>query len=1431
MSRSASWASRRRSNKRISSKRRVLRLEHLEPRIALSGGDAVEVYNVPVVNVPQDDVSTAVYSDSLTEETPLSAAPVAPKDFNIAYCAALGIGDALSFRFDQPTEGMTWEVLENGLPIAVNTRYYNGLSEDTWETTINAKEFTFVNKQVQNPIILPSYYEYNLRANTAGNKYEVRLTNADGTITTFADYGRFIGTLTQTGTVTLLDYDMDVNYSEEGVTAVRAYEGEQVAALILDAGTKVTLDIADLGQRLEYTPTLDLKPAEFTVTTNRTGVVTTELSSVVDNHCTLTIDTAALAGNGGMVSVCIENTGATTTTAARYLGIVVKDRDGNVPTLSETLTIGAVNENNAPGQQFFRGDTVVYTEKEVQKEMANRVGFQQLDSQYIYLNGGPLTQPNGQPNDAAWRKSSGGYDGKKLIQSVRESMKFGALPTVVYYNIMCPNESQQVALDNIKNEPFLVGYFEDLKFTIQTIRSIANGATVAMVIEPDFLAYMMQSAKSGSTYADPSTIEAMTQAAYTAGLLPDPGASERLPNTLPGFVEAINRGMRYLATTTEGTTDVPFNLEYGWKFNLWAYEVPGVSSLMKATDSLGWEDGRTAIANAAQAVAAWYEKAGILTGEPGKTMNFIAIDKYGIDGGAYVSTEPNKYPQTKPGYTNPAEGNYFYNADHWNNYLLFAQTLHEKLEDLPVRLWQIPIGHVNASTYAVDGTQVPALPNVYQKWEDSAVDFFFGDTFTGKSDGRDPTTAVEFFTTDHAGTVVTYNEQTQLITWSNQLKAAADAGIEMIMFGPGLPDATQGGGYSSDPPYDNWFWASKVKDYYADGALFIESPSVVVSMAEGQSESTSNSEIHYTVVFSHAISGFTAQDVTINGTAGTIEGATISVESVIDGIEYDVTIALEGSANTGPGDIIASIGANEVQDKDGNNNLASNSTTVFYVPNTITGYGKSNPTQILGGGEPLPGVLVSLTSTAPGFAERLTTTDNDGYYEFENVPDGTYQVTVTCPGACLDTGADTTTVNASGSQSYETDFAFGALKPTCIPNRMMVATSYPIESVRWHQVVQEALNLGKDTSSQVSQVSTIETATPEVTKYLVLDTETVGLSTSNTMVADENNEEIVDNPPVHASSDLETTATTVVSSTDVSSDATVDELDEVDDPEVVDTSLVQSQVEPEQVVEVIVSPTIVSAETPIVVEEETDAPGTVVVQVENEPEETATAAVVTVEVSSYVIVAEQEAAASVDTVNVETDPRPAKDTQAVVVWTDMTSGITSSKSADTPVVKTAEPKPDSEVLSESEPKSITQAAVTPIVEEAIARWVAVGLNQQTLDAMLNTTFLVSDLDGIALGMARGNTVWLDVDAVGRGWFVDSTPHDDEEFQLSSADGPLQAVSSEALDRVDLFTVIAHELGHVAGLDDSDLDGVMGATLKTGMRCVPSAHDAVLANLY
>ena len=128
--------------------------------------------------------------------------------------------------------------------------------------------------------------------------------------------------------------------------------------------------------------------------------------------------------------------------------------------------------------------------------------------------------------------------------------------------------------------------------------------------------------------------------------------------------------------------------------------------------------------------------------------------------------------------------------------------------------------------------------------------------------------------------------------------------------------------------------------------------------------------------------------------------------------------------------------------------------------------------------------------------------------------------------------------------------------------------------------------------------------------------------------------------------------------------------------------------------------------------------------------------------------------------------------------------------------------------------SLTTAVLDPTVAQAAALWTATGLNATQQQSLANVTFHVADLPGALLGLASGSSITLDEDAAGYGWFVDSTPADNEEFDGSSL---IAAAGSEAADRIDLLTVVMHEMGHVLGYGhDDDLEVLIGA-LAVGTR--------------
>jgi hypothetical protein len=129
-----------------------------------------------------------------------------------------------------------------------------------------------------------------------------------------------------------------------------------------------------------------------------------------------------------------------------------------------------------------------------------------------------------------------------------------------------------------------------------------------------------------------------------------------------------------------------------------------------------------------------------------------------------------------------------------------------------------------------------------------------------------------------------------------------------------------------------------------------------------------------------------------------------------------------------------------------------------------------------------------------------------------------------------------------------------------------------------------------------------------------------------------------------------------------------------------------------------------------------------------------------------------------------------------------------------------------------------QNDLQPLVQQAITLWSETGIAPAVLDSMKQATFVVADLSGLYLGVSYGKTVYLDRDAAGRGWFVDPTPGKDEEFGSGAA-------KSAASTRVDLLTVICHELAHIAGMSDvNDPDSLMNSRLQAGERRSPSPRE-------
>jgi len=140
---------------------------------------------------------------------------------------------------------------------------------------------------------------------------------------------------------------------------------------------------------------------------------------------------------------------------------------------------------------------------------------------------------------------------------------------------------------------------------------------------------------------------------------------------------------------------------------------------------------------------------------------------------------------------------------------------------------------------------------------------------------------------------------------------------------------------------------------------------------------------------------------------------------------------------------------------------------------------------------------------------------------------------------------------------------------------------------------------------------------------------------------------------------------------------------------------------------------------------------------------------------------------------------------------------------------------------------LSAAALQPILAAAIDRWAVAGLDAARLNIMRNAIISIADLGGSYLGLGDPGTyaIRIDDDAAGYGWFVDATPGEDSEFRRPG--------DRRVRGRMDLLSAVAHELGHLVGLDDDHnpgrAGGVMGDSLAAGTRRMPAAVDVVPAS--
>jgi GH18 family chitinase len=526
------------------------------------------------------------------------------------------------------------------------------------------------------------------------------------------------------------------------------------------------------------------------VAVSRSSIATASLDTT-NNRVTIN---GLLAGRGSLklnlldgreffVGIAVDNTGETATS----------------PKLPSYLTIGSVSEDSVPDLRFW-GDF----------GYENTLQNKEMDIRYIYINGGPNQNGDGKDfNFNSWRTSN------RTLKFAQESVRYGMVPFFVYYNIPDGGESYQTDLAHTQSTEYMQAYFKDLRQFLSDVQDVMGDDLYGIILEPDFLGYMQQ--LSGKR---PEQIKTWVRFDETVGDDGKRACSNVLtggpitysdPYTFTGDIDfdAVDGSTGSIASLVRAINCTIFenggNVLFGWQLNLWADQLgAGNKGLLRATDAdssyrtiqqASRANARDFIRAKADSIINYGLEAGILSEGAG----FVSIDKYGLDAQGHQNR------------VDPHDSTWFFNADHWNNYLELVRVFN-RTSGAPILLWQLPVGHINGSqeTSAYTGARFTDFPNTSRRFEDSSPNYFLGDSFDTGGNPR-----LSYFATNENNDAKV-SAQGDVVTWQSHMQEAADAGVFSILFGAGVGDSTDGVGIDQNLPTDNYYWIQKVQQYYQE---------------------------------------------------------------------------------------------------------------------------------------------------------------------------------------------------------------------------------------------------------------------------------------------------------------------------------------------------------------------------------------------------------------------------------------------------------------------------------------------------------------------------------------------------------------------------------------------------------------------------------------
>ena len=154
-----------------------------------------------------------------------------------------------------------------------------------------------------------------------------------------------------------------------------------------------------------------------------------------------------------------------------------------------------------------------------------------------------------------------------------------------------------------------------------------------------------------------------------------------------------------------------------------------------------------------------------------------------------------------------------------------------------------------------------------------------------------------------------------------------------------------------------------------------------------------------------------------------------------------------------------------------------------------------------------------------------------------------------------------------------------------------------------------------------------------------------------------------------------------------------------------------------------------------------------------------------------------------------------------------------------------EPSGTSQVLNGNTPISDRQAqkALETLLEASSVIWQDLGAKPAQLQHIQNLTVEFADLPGGGLAeVSSSNSIRLDRDAGGRGWFMDPTPHSSSEYNTRDPYTKARAADQgKASQHYDLLTTLLHEQAHILGQNHRDQPrNLMHGSLSIGVRKYP-----------